>query len=58
MPSSVLPEPGPPQTSVGRPAGRPPWVISSRPAMPVGALRNTWGGRKTSVIAASRRQAE
>ena len=39
MPSRVLPEPGPPQTSVGRPAGRPPWVISSRPGMPVGALR-------------------
>src|SRR5260221_3728583 len=34
--SSVLPQPAPPQTSVGRPRGRPPPVISSRPWMPVG----------------------
>ena len=40
MPSSVLPEPGPPLTSVGRPAGSPPLVISSRPGMPVGLFRN------------------
>ncbi len=38
MPSSVLPDPGPPATSVGRPAGKPPKVISSSPGMPVGAF--------------------
>jgi hypothetical protein len=38
MPSSVLPQPAPPQTSVGRPAGNPPPVISSNPLMPVGHL--------------------
>jgi len=36
--NSVLPQPGPPQTSVGRPRGNPPPVISSRPWMPVGHL--------------------
>ena len=36
--SSVLPQPAPPQTSVGRPRGKPPPVISSSPWMPVGAL--------------------
>ena len=39
MPKSVLPQPAPPQTSVGRPRGSPPPVISSRPGMPVGRLR-------------------
>src|SRR5882672_6636199 len=34
----VLPQPAPPQTSVGRPRGNPPPVISSRPWMPVGHL--------------------
>jgi hypothetical protein len=34
----VLPQPAVPQTRVGRPRGRPPRVISSRPAMPVGAF--------------------
>src|SRR6185312_2804087 len=34
----VLPEPGPPTSSVVRPRGRPPPVISSRPVIPVGAL--------------------
>src|SRR5688572_20544412 len=34
----VLPEPDPPTSNVVRPRGRPPPVISSRPAMPVGAL--------------------
>ena len=38
MPSSVLPQPALPQTSVGRPCGRPPIVISSKPRMPVGVL--------------------
>ena len=36
MPISVLPQPAPPQTSVGRPRGRPPPVMTSRPWMPVG----------------------
>src|SRR6476659_11218858 len=36
--SKVLPQPALPQTSVGRPRGRPPPVISSSPSMPVGAL--------------------
>src|SRR5579862_5974679 len=39
IPSSVLPHPALPQTRVGRPRGRPPSVISSRPRMPVGHLR-------------------
>ena len=38
MAKSVLPLPAPPQTSVGRPRGTPPNVISSRPVMPVGAF--------------------
>ena len=36
MPRRVLPQPALPQTRVGRPRGKPPPVISSRPAMPVG----------------------
>src|ERR1700761_3065461 len=36
MANSVLPHPAEPQSKVGRPLGRPPWVISSRPKMPVG----------------------
>ena len=39
-PSSVLPQPAPPQTSVGRPRGSPPPVISSSPWMPLLALGN------------------
>ncbi len=38
--SSVLQQPAEPQTSVGRPAGKPPSEISSKPAMPVGAFGN------------------
>src|SRR5688572_15985422 len=38
MASKVLPQPALPQTSVGRPRGRPPPVISSSPSMPVVAL--------------------
>ena len=38
MANSVLPHPGPPHTRVGRPAGRPPPVISSKPRIPVGAF--------------------
>src|SRR5208283_1988661 len=34
--SRVLPQPAPPHTSVARPRGSPPPVISSRPWMPVG----------------------
>jgi hypothetical protein len=37
-PSSVLPDPAPPVTSVDRPWGRPPRVISSSPRIPVGAF--------------------
>src|SRR5688500_14824104 len=43
--SSVLPQPGPPQISVGRPLGSPPPVISSRPAIPVG----TFGSLRVSA---------
>ena len=39
MPSMVFPHPALPHTSVGRPVGSPPPVISSRPVMPVGDLR-------------------
>ena len=35
MASIVVPDPWPPHTSVGRPCGKPPPVISSRPVMPV-----------------------
>ena len=35
---TVLPQPGPPITSVVRPRGRPPSVISSKPWIPVGIL--------------------
>ena len=42
---SVLPHPGPPHTSVGRPSGTPPSVISSNPSMPVGTLRSAGPGR-------------
>jgi hypothetical protein len=38
MPRIVLPVPVPPHTSVVRPRGRPPLVISSSPRMPVGHL--------------------
>src|SRR6188768_4124871 len=37
-PNNVLPDPGPPDTSVGRPCGRPPLVMSSSPEIPVGAF--------------------
>src|ERR1017187_2057580 len=45
----VLPEPGPPTSSVVRPSGKPPPVISSKPVMPVGAFfspltRGDWTG--------------
>src|SRR5689334_4078579 len=38
MPKRVLPQPALPQISVGRPRGRPPPVISSKPVIPVGAF--------------------
>ena len=44
MPNRVLPQPAAPQMSVGRPAGRPPSVISSRPSMPVAALSSCGSG--------------
>ena len=40
--SNVLPQPAPPQTSVGRPAGNPPPVISSSPRIPVGDFRKVF----------------
>src|SRR5664279_6486830 len=40
-PNRVLPDPAPPVTSVARPLGRPPRVISSNPPIPVGAFTNT-----------------
>src|SRR5688500_9237729 len=40
-PNNVLPQPAPPQRSVGRPAGNPPPVISSSPGMPVGVFFKT-----------------
>src|SRR6185312_10011496 len=42
--NKVLPQPGPPQTRVGRPLGRPPAVTSSKPEMPVRVL-GSWGRR-------------
>ncbi len=39
-PNIVFPAPAPPLTSVGRPLGRPPPVISSRPWMPVRVFRS------------------
>ena len=49
-PNIVFPAPAPPLTSVGRPRGRPPPVISSRPWMPVRVLRSLTveGGRVLS----------
>src|SRR5678816_4232374 len=38
MAKSVLPAPALPQISVGRPAGKPPRVISSKPEIPVRSL--------------------
>src|SRR4051812_37913272 len=43
MARRVLPQPGPPHTSVGRPRGKPPPVTSSRPWMPVGHLAREVG---------------
>ena len=40
MDMRLLPQPAPPQMSVGLPRGSPPPVISSRPEMPVGHLGN------------------
>src|SRR5438128_2257181 len=40
IPNSDFPEPAPPLINVGRPRGRPPPVISSKPAIPVGAFAN------------------
>ena len=52
--SSVLPQPALPQTSVGRPRGRPPPVISSSPSMPVGHFSN----RDHASVAAPHRQGD
>lgn len=40
MAKRVFPLPGPPHTSVDRLLGKPPSVISSNPAIPVGDLRS------------------
>src|SRR6478609_9471619 len=46
----VLPQPGPPQISVGRPFGSPPPVISSSPRMPVGDLGTSRTGPGRAVF--------
>jgi hypothetical protein len=43
MAIKVLPHPGPPQTRVVRPRGRPPQVISSSPWIPVGTFSSRPG---------------
>ena len=48
--SNVLPQPAPPQTSVGRPVGNPPPVISSSPRMPVGDFRKVFGADNVFVF--------
>ena len=48
--SSVLPDPAPPQTSVGRLRGKPPSVISSRPLMPVGHFCTAGIARATRFL--------
>jgi hypothetical protein len=45
----VFPQPGPPQTMVGRPAGSPPLVISSKPAIPLGAFFNCGNARAAAA---------
>jgi hypothetical protein len=55
--SKVLPDPGPPQTSVGRPVGRPPRVISSRPRIPVRVFGSSpprlWGDEPAPLVGCS-----
>ena len=43
MPKRVFPHPALPHTSVGRPRGSPPRVISSNPSIPVGDLAKEAG---------------
>lgn len=43
MANRVLPQPAAPQTSDGRPAGKPPSVTSSKPVIPVGAFNSMVG---------------
>src|SRR3954449_7532791 len=47
---SVLPQPAAPHTSDGRPVGRPPKVIASKPVIPVGALGSMAGNVASSGI--------
>src|SRR5687768_15854762 len=54
MANRVLPQPAAPQTSVGRPAGRPPSVISSRPSIPVAALSSCGPGLASGAPAGAR----
>jgi hypothetical protein len=44
----VLPDPGPPISSVVRPRGKPPPLISSKPTIPVGAFLETAGAGERS----------
>src|SRR3954469_3980808 len=46
---SDFPQPAEPQMSVGRPAGRPPPVISSKRAIPVGTL-TSWSELETDLM--------
>ena len=46
IPNRVLPHPAEPQSSVGRPVGRPPSVRSSKPPMPVGVFGRCTDGRR------------
>lgn len=52
MAKRVFPQPAPPQRSVGRPVGNPPWVIASRPAMPVGDLQSATAAGASPLFAA------
>jgi len=50
MAKRVLPQPAEPQSKVGRPLGKPPSVISSSPAMPVGHF-STAGIARAAALA-------
>ena len=47
---SAIIEKMPPQTMVGRPAGRPPPVISSKPAIPLRAFFNCGKARDAAAV--------
>src|ERR1700730_4992839 len=50
MANMVFPQPGPPHTMVGRPAGRPPPLISSKPAIPLGAFFSCGKARVAAAL--------